>query len=95
VGSRARLKQPKLPPATWKVTELRPGSSFTWVSASPLVTMTGGHHLVPEPDGTVKVVLTIDFTGPLAVPLGLLTSNRTRSYVNMEAAGLKRHTEGG
>jgi uncharacterized membrane protein len=40
VGSRARLKQPALPPLTWKVTELQQGAQFSWVCRLPGVTTT-------------------------------------------------------
>ena len=35
VGSRTRLRQPKLPEAVWTITELDQGRSFTWESRSP------------------------------------------------------------
>ncbi len=34
------LQQPKLPTAVWTVTELADGSSYTWQSKSPGVTVT-------------------------------------------------------
>ena len=40
VGSRTRLQQPRLPTAVWTITELTDGSSYTWESSSPGVTVT-------------------------------------------------------
>ena len=31
VGSRVLIRQPKIPPASWTVTAIEPGASFTWV----------------------------------------------------------------
>src|SRR5580700_6040354 len=46
VGSRARIRQPKLRPAVWQVTELDAnGRSFTWSTRSPAVQVTGGHRV--------------------------------------------------
>ena len=47
VGSQARIRQPKLPPATWTVTELVPGRSFTWEARGPGVRTIGRHEVEP------------------------------------------------
>ena len=52
VGSRTRLQQPRLPTAVWMVTELADGSSYTWESSSPGVTITATHVVEPHPDGS-------------------------------------------
>ena len=51
VGSRTRLQQPRLPTAVWTVTQLADGSSYTWESSSPGVTVTATHVVEPHPDG--------------------------------------------
>jgi carbon monoxide dehydrogenase subunit G len=92
VGSRARLRQPRLPEAEWTVTELVEGTSFTWSSPSPGVTVTASHAVSPVPAGT-RLDLSVTVTGALA-PLGwLMTRSLTRRYVETEAASLKRAAE--
>src|SRR4051812_1135693 len=88
VGSRAIIEQPKFPPATWKVTELKPGSHFAWVSANPGLRVTGGHRVEPIPTGT-RATLTIDLEGPLAGIFWWLTKRISQRYVTLEAEGLK------
>src|SRR6476661_6602708 len=56
VGARTRLAQPKLPEAVWTVTELTPGSAFTWTSTSPGVRVTASHLVEPAPDGSRRLV---------------------------------------
>jgi uncharacterized membrane protein len=90
LGSRARLKQPRMPEMTWEVTELSPRARFSWQARSPGVTTLGRHVLVPEGDGRVRVVLEIEHRGPLARPVSALTRRRTRRYMQAEAAGLTR-----
>ena len=92
-GSRARVKQPKLPPVVWTVTDLEPRRSFTWTATNPGITSVADHQLSPGPGNTVNVRLSVRQTGPLAPLLGLLASGLTRRYVNMEAEGLKRYCE--
>jgi len=96
VGSTARIEQPKLPSVVWRVTELEPERSFSWVASRGGVTMLAGHRITPWSDGSrgVGVTLSIRQTGPLAWLVGLLASGLTHRYVQTEANGLKRRCEG-
>lgn len=95
VGATARLTQPRLRPAVWRVTELIEGREFTWVSATPGVRTSGEHRLLPLPDGRTRVELAIVQTGPLAGPVGWLYGGLLRRYVRAEADGLRRRCERG
>jgi uncharacterized protein YndB with AHSA1/START domain len=92
VGSTARVKQPRLPPTVWRVTDLEPGQSFSWTASGPGVTTLAGHRITPRSEG-VGVTLSIRQTGPLAWLARLITSRLTARYVQMEANGLKRRSE--
>jgi uncharacterized membrane protein len=94
VGSRARIRQPRLPVAEWTVTDLDEGRSFTWVARGPGVRTTGTH--LVEPDGDrARATAVLEQGGPLGPVVGLLTRGLTRRYLAMEAAGLKARTEAG
>jgi hypothetical protein len=92
IGSRVKIKQPKMSSLTWEVTELSPQRSFTWVARSPGVRTIAGHRLSSGADGTF-LTLSIEQRGPLAGLIGLLLNTRTRRYVTMEANGLKARCE--
>ncbi len=47
IGSRALIRQPRFPPAVWKVTALEPGHSFIWQSGMPLMWVYGEHSVEP------------------------------------------------
>ena len=88
VGSRARLRQPKLPEAVWTVTELTEGTSYTWESRSPGVLGVASHVVEPHPEGT-RLTLALDVSGPLAGLGWLMTKARAKRDVETEAASIK------
>lgn len=94
VGSRAWVRQPKLPPARWEVTELEEGRQFTWVSRAPGILVTARHAVEPAGAGT-RATLSIHYGGPLGPLLARLTRSVNDRYLALEAAGLKRRSEGG
>ena len=92
VGSRTRLQQPRLPTAVWTVTELVDGSSYTWTSTSPGVTVTASHLVEPQPDGS-RLTLAVTVSGPLAGIGWLASRSLTKRYVETEAASIKKAAE--
>ncbi|WP_229401284.1 SRPBCC family protein [Micromonospora okii] len=93
VGSTARLEQPRLPPAVWRVVELEAPYRFAWVSEAPGVRSRADHRIVPLDHGRVRVELTLTQSGPLAAPVGWLYGGLTRRYLRLEADGLRRRCE--
>lgn len=94
LGSRTRIRQPKLQTAVWEVTEFKDGEYFEWVSKGPGITTTGGHRVVSTPEGTVATA-TIFQEGPLAWLFGRLYAGLTRSYIATETQKLKELCESG
>jgi len=88
VGSRARVRQPKLPPAYWRVTEFNPGRGFTWVSVAPGLRVTARHEVQENASGCV-VTLSIHYEGLLGGLLARWVGNLNNRYLTMEANGLK------
>jgi uncharacterized membrane protein len=92
VGLRVRVRQPKFPPAVWRVTDVQLGQGFTWESASPGARVTGSHHIEPRAGGS-RATLAISFEGPVARLVGWLSRSLTERYLRLEAAGLKARSE--
>lgn len=94
VGSRVRVRQPRLPVAVWQVTELVPGQSFTWVARGPGLVSTGTH-LVTASSTADRVTVTarLEQGGPLGAVVGWLTKRLTDRYLQMEVRGLKERCE--
>ncbi len=92
VGSRTRLEQPRLPTAVWTVTQLTQGSSYTWESSSPGVTVTASHVVEPHPDGS-RLTLAVAVSGPISGIGWLMTRSLTKRYVETEAASIKTAAE--
>jgi uncharacterized protein YndB with AHSA1/START domain len=92
VGSRVRIKQPRLPATVWTVSDLVEGEQFTWTADSPGVRTRASHRVVGRADGS-QATLWIDQGGVLGSVVGLLYGGLTRRYLQMEAAGLKQRSE--
>jgi len=92
VGSRATVRQPKLPAARWQVTQLEPHRGFTWISTGPGLLVTGRHVIEPTPSGC-RVTLAVEYSGTLGPLLAWLTGSLNDRYIALEAAGLKRRSE--
>ena len=93
VGTRALVRQPKFPPALWTVTALDPGRSFTWESGAPLIRVYAHHAVEPTPQGS-RAALRLHYEGPVGRMLARMTRGITNRYLQLEATGLKRRSEG-
>jgi uncharacterized protein YndB with AHSA1/START domain len=92
IGSRAHVRQPKLRPADFLVTELEPGTQFTWITQSPGILATARHSVEPIAGGT-RARLSVQFEGLLSAPIAWMFGRITDEYLALEAAGLKERSE--
>ena len=92
IGSRALIRQPRFPPAVWKVTALDPGHSFTWKSGAPGMWVYA-HHSVEAVNGGARVTLRLLYEGVVGRLMGRITYAITNRYLGLEAAGLKQRSE--
>jgi uncharacterized protein YndB with AHSA1/START domain len=92
VGSRAMVRQPKFPPALWKVTAFEPGKGFTWVNSAPGLRVVASHSIEPTDAGS-RATLSLDFQGLFGGALGRMTRGITERYLAFEAEGLKARSE--
>ncbi len=92
VGSRALVRQPRLPPAIWKVIALEPGRSFTWVNGLPGLWVYATHSVTPAAAGA-QAVLSLRYEGLFGAVLARVLRDLTNRYLALEAAGLKKRSE--
>ena len=93
VGKRFQIKQPRMPKLVWKVTDVTPGVSWTWVQTSPGGVTVALHTLTPVADDRTRVHQELDQRGPVGALVGRLMLSTTRRYLELEAQGLKRRSE--
>lgn len=93
VGKRFAIKQPGMQKLVWKVTEIDPGSSWTWVQRSPGVRVTARHWVSALAGGRTLVRQELDQRGALGAPVGWLMVNKTKRFLDLEANGLKARSE--
>jgi hypothetical protein len=92
VGSRALIRQPKFPPALWKVSSLEPVRGFTWTNGLPGLRVFA-HHSVEASDRGTRAALRLRYEGPLGRLLARMTTGITNKYLEYEANGLKARSE--
>jgi uncharacterized membrane protein len=92
VGTRAIVRQPKLLPARWQVTEIEEGRSFTWIMRAPGILITACHSVDGAANGS-RATLSLDFAGPLGALCARLTRGLNARYLALEAQGLKKRAE--
>jgi carbon monoxide dehydrogenase subunit G len=91
-GVRAKIKQPKLPTVTWTVDNVEPGRSFSWVNSNLGTKNVGIHEVEPTLNGGSRVTLTLKQSGFFFALMPWIKS-MSRRYMEMEARGLKKHSE--
>ena len=93
LGSRARIRQPKLMGAVWKVSSMVPGRSFELQNSSAGLRSVAGHRIEPQTD-SCKVTIWVEHTGVITPLIGYFFNDITRQYLQQEAEGLKKRCEG-
>ncbi len=93
VGKRFEIKQPRMPRLVWEVTEVLPGSSWTWVQRSPGGSAVARHDVVAAADNYTVVRQQIDQRGLVGALVGRLMRGMTKRYLELEAQGLKARSE--
>jgi uncharacterized membrane protein len=94
-GSSARVKQPKLPEAIWRVSAMMPQKSFTWSTRSRGVTTVARHTVAARDEGGTRVGGEIEQSGALSLVAKVFFSRQTKRYLQEEAHGLKKRCETG
>jgi uncharacterized membrane protein len=93
VGKRFAIKQPGMQKLVWKVTEIDPGTSWTWVQRSPGVLVTARHWVIAQPGGRTLVRQQLDQRGALGALVGRAMAKKTKRFLELEAQGLKARSE--
>ncbi len=93
IGRRFVVHQPKLKPATWKVTQLDPHRLFAWESRILGLRSVAEHAVSPEPAERTKVVLRMSLTGLFSGMAAKRFGSIIEDCLAQEAAAFKRAAE--
>jgi len=92
MGSRVRIRQPKLKTMVWEVSEFQRGRLFSWHARSIGISVVASHEVRRAGHGS-SVTLRVDQEGWLSPLLKLFLGPLAQKYVEMEAQGLKKRCE--
>ena len=93
VGKRFEIKQPRLPRLVWEVTEVLPGTSWTWVQRSPGGSTVARHDVVATAENQTLVRQRLEQRGPIGTVVAWFMHGTTKRYLELEAQGLKARSE--
>jgi uncharacterized membrane protein len=93
VGKRFSIKQPGMPKLVWKVTEIDPGVSWTWVQSAPGALASARHEVIAQPDSRTLVRQQLGQRGVLGALVARLMVKKTKRFLQLEAQGLKTRSE--
>ncbi len=87
IGSRVRLKQPKLPEGTWDITVWDAPSYFELRQKSGGVTSVAGHRVEVLERGRSRLTLSLDMRGLLVPIMGMFFKGLTNRYMTSRLRG--------
>jgi uncharacterized membrane protein len=93
VGKRFSIKQPGMSKLTWKVTDIDPGLSWTWVQRAPGAFASARHDVIAQPDGRTLVRQRLEQRGMVGALVGRMMLKKTKRFLELEAQGLKTRSE--
>jgi uncharacterized membrane protein len=93
VGKRFSIKQPGMSKLTWKVTDIDPGLSWTWVQRAPGAFVSARHDVIAQPDGRTLVRQQLEQRGMVGTLVGRMMLKKTKRFLELEAQGLKTRSE--
>lgn len=93
MGCRFIVQQPKLRPATWKVTQLDPPRLFVWEAHYPGLHFIAEHEIFEDTPQSSKVRLRVTFAGLFGGVAAKLLRSVTENYLAQEAVSFKRAIE--
>jgi hypothetical protein len=93
MGARFHVRQPKLRPSVWEVTQLEAGRRFVWTTSAPGFAIRADHIVEAAGADESELTLTIRFSGVFGPLLGLLAAGTVKDYLAIEASSLKSCAE--
>ena len=88
IGSTARVKQPQMAEAVWRVLSMTPGQRFSWETGRRGLRMVGTHEIIPTATGCTSR-LSLDVSGFLGRLLWPLIRRSAAQAVATENSGLR------